>query len=158
MKQFIDKYQIQIGIGLIVVALAGGVFLMVKKSNAESSSQNQNNDIVASRDKQISDLQNQIATLQKENQSLKNSVTTADTTGSSSSPNSVATSTPTGKININTATASQLDALPGIGPTYAARIVDYRNQHGAFKSISEIQNVKGIGPKTYDKFKDQITI
>ena len=68
------------------------------------------------------------------------------------------TETPTGKININTATAEQLDTLPGIGPAYAGRIIDYRTTHGGFKSIEEIQEVTGIGPKTFEKLKDQITI
>lgn len=66
--------------------------------------------------------------------------------------------TPIGKININTATAEQLDTLPGIGPAYASRIIDYRNSHGGFKSIEEIQEVTGIGPKTFEKLKNQITI
>ena len=65
---------------------------------------------------------------------------------------------PIGKININSATAEQLDTLPGIGPAYASRIIDYRNSHGGFKSIEEIQEVTGIGPKTLEKLKDQITI
>lgn len=64
----------------------------------------------------------------------------------------------TGKININTASASQLDALPGIGAVYSQRIIDYRNANGGFKSIDEIKNVKGIGDKTFEKFREQITI
>lgn len=63
-----------------------------------------------------------------------------------------------GKININTASIDELDLLPGIGPTYAQRIVDYRKKNGPFKTISEIQNVSGIGPKTFEKLKDLITI
>lgn len=64
----------------------------------------------------------------------------------------------TGKININTANLSQLDSLPGIGPTYAQRIIDYRNQNNKFKTIEEIKNIKGIGDKTFEKFKDLISI
>jgi competence protein ComEA len=64
----------------------------------------------------------------------------------------------TGPININTASASELEALPEIGPALASRIVDYRQQNGSFKTAAEIQNVSGIGPKTYEMIKDQITV
>jgi competence protein ComEA len=63
-----------------------------------------------------------------------------------------------GRVNINTATASELDALPGIGPTTAQAIVDYRLKHGSFQFIQDIQNVPGIGPATYDRIKDYITV
>jgi len=63
-----------------------------------------------------------------------------------------------GRVNINTATVSELDALPGIGPTTAQTIVDYRLQHGPFQIIQDIQNVPGIGPATYDRIKDYITV
>jgi len=63
-----------------------------------------------------------------------------------------------GKVNLNTASASELDVLPGIGPAYAQRIIDYREANGGFKSIEEVENVKGIGPKTFEKMKDLITI
>lgn len=63
------------------------------------------------------------------------------------------------RVNINAASAATLDeCLPGIGPSYAQRIVDYREAHGGFKSIEEIQEVSGIGPKTFEKIKDQITV
>lgn len=61
-------------------------------------------------------------------------------------------------ININTADQATLDTLSGIGPTYAARIIEYRLQHGPFKAIREIQNIKGIGPKTFAGIKDFITV
>ncbi len=61
-------------------------------------------------------------------------------------------------VNINTADAALLDTLPGIGPTYAARIVDYRTAHGPFARIEDIQNVSGIGPSTYAKIQPFITV
>ncbi len=60
-------------------------------------------------------------------------------------------------ININTASVSELDGLPGIGPTYAQRIIEYRNSKGGFKSPSDIVNVKGIGQATYAKIKGLIS-
>lgn len=62
------------------------------------------------------------------------------------------------KININTATATELDTLPGIGPAFAQRIIDYRDANGPFQSIEEIILVSGIGNATYDKIKDLITL
>lgn len=61
-------------------------------------------------------------------------------------------------ININTADAVLLDTLPGIGPAYATRIVDYRTAHGPFARIEDIQNVSGIGPSTYAGIAPFITV
>jgi competence protein ComEA len=63
-----------------------------------------------------------------------------------------------GKININTADKTQLESLPRIGEAIAQRIIDYRNKNGQFKKIEEITNVSGIGQKTFDGFKDKITV
>lgn len=59
-------------------------------------------------------------------------------------------------IDINSATPEQLEALPGIGPVLAQRIVSYREKHGTFKDISEICNVSGIGPKKFAALKEFI--
>ena len=61
-------------------------------------------------------------------------------------------------VNINTADAERLATLKGIGPALAQRIIDYREQNGAFKSIDEIKNVRGIAEKKFAAFKDKITI
>jgi competence protein ComEA len=63
-----------------------------------------------------------------------------------------------GKVNINTATAEELDTLPGIGPAIAQRIIDYRTASGPFQSIEDIKNVRGIGDATFEKLKDKITV
>ncbi len=62
------------------------------------------------------------------------------------------------QLNINTASPEQLDGLKGIGPTKAQAIVDYRRQHGAFKSIDELQNVPGIGPATLKDIRKDVTV
>jgi competence protein ComEA len=65
---------------------------------------------------------------------------------------------PATPININTATASELEALPGVGPAMAERIVEYRQKNGAFKKIEDLMNVKGIGEKSFLKLKPLVTI
>ena len=62
------------------------------------------------------------------------------------------------KVNINTADKWLLEALPGIGPTTARRIVEYREEHGPFGQIEDIKKVRGIGEGTFEKIKDKITI
>ncbi|MFC2023587.1 helix-hairpin-helix domain-containing protein [Chloroflexota bacterium] len=62
-----------------------------------------------------------------------------------------------GKININTASSTELEELPGIGPALAQRIVDHRETNGPFVDTEDIVNVSGIGPATYEKLKDLIT-
>jgi len=65
---------------------------------------------------------------------------------------------PKGKVNINTASAADLETLPRIGPKVAQRIVDYRTQHGDFKRVEEIMKVRGIGQKLFDLIKDRISV
>jgi len=65
---------------------------------------------------------------------------------------------PPEKIDINTADPQQLQALSGIGPHLARRIVEHRLQHGPFSSPGDITSVPGIGEKTYQRLRDRITI
>jgi len=65
---------------------------------------------------------------------------------------------PSGKININTATVEELDTLPGIGPSIAQRIVEYRQANGPFKRIEDLTNVRGIGASLFDQIKDKLTV
>lgn len=62
------------------------------------------------------------------------------------------------KVNINTADEKGLTALAGIGPGTAKKILDYRAQHGAFKSIEELKQIKGIGEATFKKLAPHVTI
>jgi competence protein ComEA len=61
-------------------------------------------------------------------------------------------------ININIASQEELESLPGIGPVTAAKIIDYRDLHGPFATIEAIQDVSGIGPKTFEQIKALITV
>lgn len=97
---------------------------------------------------------------EKENQESKvenESATGSDGTTSRSSNSSINNGSQT-KININTATEEELDTLPGIGPSTATKILDYRKEKGKFKTIEEIKEVSGIGENKYEKIKDRITV
>jgi len=60
------------------------------------------------------------------------------------------------KVNLNTASMEQLDALPGVGPSTAKKIIDYRNKSGPFKRIDNLKDVDGIGAKKFDQLKDLV--
>ena len=61
-------------------------------------------------------------------------------------------------MNINTASINELTTLPGIGEVKARAIVDYRENHGPFKSVEELMMVSGIGEKTYEKLREKICV
>jgi competence protein ComEA len=63
-----------------------------------------------------------------------------------------------GLVNVNTAAETDLEALPGIGPVLAQRIIDYRTQHGPFASVDDLLDVSGIGPATLDEFRSLVTV
>lgn len=65
---------------------------------------------------------------------------------------------PAGPVNINTATAAELETLSGVGPKTAEAIVEYREANGPFESIEGIMNVPGIGEGTFEKIRDEITV
>ena len=62
------------------------------------------------------------------------------------------------KININLASQAELETLPRIGPAMAQRIIDYRTEHGSFRTVDELLEVKGIGPKTLQRLSDRVTV
>ncbi len=62
-----------------------------------------------------------------------------------------------GAVDVNTADASELERLPGVGPALARRIVEYRAARGKLQSPEELLQVRGIGPKTYEGLKDRVT-
>jgi competence protein ComEA len=63
---------------------------------------------------------------------------------------------PAAPVSLNTATAEQLDTLPGVGPVLAQHIIDYRTQHGGFRSVDELREVNGIGDSRFTDLRDLV--
>ncbi len=63
---------------------------------------------------------------------------------------------PSGPVQLSTATLEQLDALPGVGPVTAQKILDYRAKHGAFRSVDELDAIPGIGPARLDQLRELV--
>ncbi|PWD49464.1 competence protein ComEA [Serinibacter arcticus] len=78
------------------------------------------------------------------------------TPGSPTTPGSVAG--PTGRVNLNTATLAELDALPGIGPAIAQRVIDWREANDGFRDVAELDEVSGIGPSLMGSLRDLVTV
>lgn len=164
MQELRDKKD-SIAIGFLCAVLVIGVFLLIPEKNVQTVDVSALEERLVNIEKtvsQLSEVTNSITRSVAESQNTNTeSVPKPVVAGASTKSNVSSPSTPqsTGsKINLNTASASELDTLPGIGPSYAQRIIDYRNTNGGFKSIDEIKNVKGIGDKTFEKFKGSITI
>ena len=71
---------------------------------------------------------------------------------------SSASGSATALINVNTATESELEELPGIGPVLGQRIIDYRTEHGPFQTVDALDDVSGIGPATMADLRDLVTV
>jgi competence protein ComEA len=62
------------------------------------------------------------------------------------------------KIDVNRATSAELESLPGVGPSLAQRILDYRKEHGPFQRIEDLMNVQGIGEKNFLRIREHVTV
>lgn len=65
---------------------------------------------------------------------------------------------PPGRVSLNSATAAELDALPGIGPALAQRIIAFREEHGGFRTVRDLLKVPGIGPSKFESLEDLVTV
>jgi competence protein ComEA len=63
-----------------------------------------------------------------------------------------------GLVNLNTATLDQLQALPGVGPVLAQRIIEYRDQHGGYRAVADLRHVSGIGDARFAELRDLVTV
>ena len=89
---------------------------------------------------------------------LSNPTTTVTSPVAESTMQEARSAAPAQSVNVNTATAAQLEALPGIGPSTAQRIVAYRDKNGPFKKLEDLMNVQGIGEKSFLKLRPRLTI
>lgn len=102
-------------------------------------------------------------TASREPESVEHSAAITDTSTSSSTPTPnqplpTLSDEQTAKVNINTATAEELDTLPGIGPAKAKAIIAFRQANGTFRSLEQLMEVKGIGPKIFAKLSTFIQL
>lgn len=160
-SNFIVKHKVVVALGLMVLILGSGLWLSLALSPATPQIVNnticddQTNNLA-----KIKELEGKVVSLEATAAQTSNTVspTPAASSTSKSSGKIAGATTTSGMVNINTATLAQLDTLPGVGPPTAQKIIDYRTAHGNFKTIDEIINVKGIGPKTFEKMKSRLTI
>jgi competence protein ComEA len=82
----------------------------------------------------------------------------AGATASAQNPPAKPAATAVSVVNLNTATATQIATLPGIGEKAAQRIIEYREKNGGFKKVEDLMNVKGIGEKSFLKLKPLVTV
>lgn len=137
--EFIFKYRWFLGIALVAIIVAGSGLIFYDKNKGKKI--NQENQKIAELNEQNELLRAELS--QRTQQVAGAAVTEEDESD---------------KININAASAEELDTLPNIGPARAADIISYREENGGFQTIEELKNIKGIGDKSFEDLKDLITV
>lgn len=165
MKNKVDKTTAVIKTATRVVIGAAIVFVFIRNAfpTAEKSVVIENADISSQAEiplKNASVSQDEISSLGESSDLLiiKESSQSSSDERDNSAAISASEPNVSKKININTAPASELVRLKGIGEVKAAAIIKYRNENGGFKSVDELINVSGIGKKTLEKIRDYVTV
>lgn len=165
MKNKVDKTTAVIKTATRVVIGAAIVFVFIRNAfpTAEKSVVIENADISSQAEiplKNASVSQDEISSLGESSDLLIIKESSQNSSDERDNSAAISASEPnvSKKININTAPASELVRLKGIGEVKAAAIIKYRNENGGFKSVDELINVSGIGKKTLEKIRDYVTI
>lgn len=186
LESWLEANKYKVGLVLILILLTGVMVYGAENHNwSPSLDDSQSADAIASIKKEMEDIRQENAVLKDKlgevnakieeiknvfavNQGDTNQIdrgTGGKVTGASASSQieTQTTQTPTspqpsGMININTAPASELEKLPGVGPVRAGDIIEYREANNGFKTSEEIMNIRGIGEKTFEKMKGMITV
>ena len=165
MKNKVDKTTAVIKTATRVVIGAAIVFVFIRNAfpTAEKSVVIENADISSQAEiplKNASVSQDEISSLGESSDLLIIKESSQNSSDERDNSAAISASEPnvSKKININTAPASELVRLKGIGEVKADAIIKYRNENGGFKSVDELINVSGIGKKTLEKIRDYVTI
>lgn len=187
LERWLENHKYQVGLVLILILLIGVIIYGAESYNRSPSlDDSQSTDAIAAVKKEMNDIRQENEILKSKlnelntkldeiknvfaNSQINNGQTNNEVDGkvagvsvgrpatSQSSPPLNNQSQSSGMININTASASELEKLPGVGPARSADIIQYRNANGGFKSPEEIMNIRGIGEKTFEKMKGMITV
>ena len=166
-EEFVERNKFWIGGTLLLLIFIGSGFLLYRENYSKASYDEK----IAKLENEIIDLKNikadniaaaeveiPVVAVAEPEATPAEAAPVADTGKVAGTSTSTVKPAVTGMVNINTGSETELDSLTGIGPTYAKRIIEYRTANGGFKTIEEIKNVKGIGDKTFEKFKDRITV
>ena len=166
----VERHRYSIGAVLLLLVLASSGFLLWREGRWKpamdskvESLQNEINQLKSAKQSAPSATEVSAAELIEQSQApaaAEPAATSvpAPTTAPKQSSSSGKPALPASPININTASAYELTALPGVGEATAQKIINYRESHGGFKAIEEIKNVKGIGDATFSKMKANISV
>ncbi len=149
--KWLEKHNSAITIGLILFIALGGIILLFEEQ--KDALTREKNAIMVEKEnweREKREMTETINSLQEQRAATEKSL--AGTT-----EGRVEATETNGLVDINSADAAALDSLPGIGPSKATAIIEYRNKIGRFSSIDQLKDVKGIGEGIFDKLKDKVT-